>query len=97
MMDVVYMRFFTGDRTTFIAVMLRRIEMECTRIQIKSMKQLINGKAAPATFIVTVSVMSDLTLANGEYEDRHAPKALSIAENVWVFHNGRSVFAVLYW
>ena len=49
--------------------------MECTSIQIKSMKQAINGRAAPATFIVTVSVMSDLTLTNGECEDRHGPKA----------------------
>ena len=42
MMDVVYMRFFTG---------------------------------APATFIAVVSAMSDLTLINGECEDRHGPKA----------------------
>ena len=42
MMDVAYMRFFTGDRTTFIAV---------------------------------ISAMSDLTLPNGECEDRHARKA----------------------
>ena len=39
------------------------------------MKQAINGRAAPATLIVTVSVMSDLTLTNGECEDRHGPKA----------------------
>ena len=48
-------------------------------------------------FIAVVSAKSDLTLTNGECEGRHGPKALSIAENVWVFHNGRSVFAVLYW
>ena len=56
------MRFSTGDRTLFIAV---------------------------------VSAMSDLTLTNDECEDRHAPKALSIAEHVWMFHDGRSVYAVL--
>ena len=39
------------------------------------MKQAINGRAAPATLIVTVSVMSDLTLTNGECEDQHGPKA----------------------
>ena len=59
------------------------------------MKQAINGRAAPATFIVTVSVMSDLTLTNSECEDRHGPKGLSIAEHVWLFHDGRSVYAVL--
>ena len=39
------------------------------------MKQAINGRAAPATLIVTVSVMSDLTLTNGECEaqGREAP------------------------
>ena len=58
------MRFSTGDRTLFIAV---------------------------------VSAMSDLTLTNDECEDRHAPKGLSIAEHVWIIHNGRSVYAVLYW
>ena len=47
--------------------------------------------------IAVVSAMLDLTLTNGECEGRHGPKGLSIAENVWVFHNGRSVFAVLYW
>ena len=62
MMDVAYMRFFTG---------------------------------APATFIAAVSAMSDLTLINGACEDRHGPKGLSIAEHVWMFHNGRSVYAVL--
>ena len=41
-MDVAYIRFFTGDRTFFIAA---------------------------------VSAMSDLTLINGECEDRHGPKA----------------------
>ena len=30
---------------------------------------------APATFIAAVSAMSDLTLTNGECEDRHGPKA----------------------
>ena len=45
-MDVAYMRIFTGDRTTFIAV---------------------------------ISAMSDLTLTNGECEDRHGPKGLSLA------------------
>ena len=30
---------------------------------------------APATFIAVVSAMSDLTLINGECEDRHGPKA----------------------
>ena len=43
-MDLAYMRFSTGDRTFFIAV---------------------------------VSAMSDLTLTNGECEDRHGPKGLS--------------------
>ena len=57
------MRFSTGDRTLFIAV---------------------------------VSAMSDWTLTNDECEDRHAPKGLSIAEHVWIIHNGRSVYAVLY-
>ena len=46
-------------------------------------------------FITVVSVMSDLTLTIGECEDRHGPKGLSIAEHVWMFHNGRSVYAVL--
>ena len=41
-MDVAYMRFATGDRTSFIVV---------------------------------ISAMSDLTLTNGESEDRHGPKA----------------------
>ena len=63
-MDVAYMRFFTGDRTFFIAV---------------------------------IPAMSDLTLTNGEYEARHGPKGLSIAEHVLMFHNGRRVYAVLYW
>ena len=58
------MRFSTGDRTFFIAV---------------------------------VSVMSDLPLTNGECEDWHGPKGLSLAEHVWIIHNGRSVYAVLYW
>ena len=57
------MRFSTGDRTLFIAV---------------------------------VSAMLDLSLTNDECEDRHAPKGLSIAEHVWIIHNGRSVYAVLY-
>ena len=39
--------------------------------------------------------MSDLALTNGECEDRHGPKGLSIAEHVWMFHDGRSVYAVL--
>ena len=30
---------------------------------------------APATFIAVVSAMPDLTLINGECEDRHEPKA----------------------
>ena len=63
-MDGTYMRFSTGDRTFFIAV---------------------------------VSTKSDLTLTNGESEGRHGSKRLSIAEHVWMFHNGRSVYAVLYW
>ena len=50
---------------------------------------------APATFIAVVSAMSDLTLTNGECEDRHGPKGLSIAEHVWMFHTGRSVYVVL--
>ena len=48
-------------------------------------------------FIALLSAMSVLTLTNGECEDRHGPKGLSIAEHVWMFHNGRSVYAVLYW
>ena len=48
-------------------------------------------------FIAVVSVMSDSTLINGEGMDPHGPKGLSIAEHVWMFHNGRSVYAVLYW
>ena len=63
-MGVAYMRFFIGNRTTFIAF---------------------------------ISAMSDLTLTNGECEDRHGPKGLSLAEHVWMIHNGRSVYAVLYW
>ena len=55
------MRFFTGDRTFFIAV---------------------------------IPAMSDLTLTNGEYEARHGPKGLSIVEHIWMFHDGRSVYAV---
>ena len=61
-MDVAYMRFSTGDRTFFTAV---------------------------------ISAMSDFTLTNGECEDRHAPTGLSLAEHVWLFHNGRNVHAVL--
>ena len=61
--DCIDMRFSTGNRTFFIAV---------------------------------VSAMSDLTLTNSECEDRHGPKGLSIAEHNWMFHNGRSVHAVLY-
>ena len=57
------MRFSTGDRTFFIAV---------------------------------VSAMSDLPLTNDECEDRHGPKGLSLAEHVWMIHNGRSVYAVPY-
>ena len=63
-MDVAYMRFSTGDRTFFTAV---------------------------------VSAMSDSTVTHGECEDRHGPKGLSIAEHVLMFHNGRRVYAVLYW
>ena len=48
-------------------------------------------------FTAVISAMSDLTLTKGEYEDRHGPKGLSIAEHVWMFHNGPSVYAVLYW
>ena len=49
------------------------------------------------TFVIAlVSAMSDSTLSNGECEDRHRPKGLSIAEHAWIFHNGRSVYAVLY-
>ena len=48
-------------------------------------------------FITVISAMSDLTLTNGECEDRHGPKGLSIAEHLSMFHNGRSVYAVLYW
>ena len=40
---------------------------------------------------------SHLTLTNGEREDQHGLKGLSIAEHVWMFHNGPSVYAVLYW
>ena len=46
-------------------------------------------------FIALVLAMSDSTLSNGECEDRHGPKGLSKAEHVWMFHNGRSVYAVL--
>ena len=63
-MEAAYMRFSTGDRTFFTAV---------------------------------ISAMSDFTLTNSEFEDRHGPKGLSIAEHVWMLHNGRSVYAVLYW
>ena len=48
-------------------------------------------------FIALLSAMSVLTLTNGECEDRHGPKGLSIAEHVWMLHNGSSVYAVLYW
>ena len=48
-------------------------------------------------FFVVVAAISVLTLTNGEYDDRHGPKGLPIAEHVWMFHNGRSVHAVLYW
>ena len=48
-------------------------------------------------FIAVVSAMSGLTLTNGECEDQHGPKGLSIAEHVGMFHNGRNVYAVLYW
>ena len=48
-------------------------------------------------FIVVISATSDLTLTNGECEDLHGPIGLSIAEHVWMFHNGRSLYAVLYW
>ena len=51
----------------------------------------------PATFIAAVSAMSDLTLTNDECEDRHGPKGLSVAEHVWMSHDGRSVYAVLCW
>ena len=47
------------------------------------------------SFIVVISAISDLTLTNGECEDWHGPKGLSIAEHVWMFHDGRSVYAVL--
>ena len=52
---------------------------------------------APVIFIAVVSAVSDLTLTNGECEDRHGPKGLSIAEHVWMFHDEHSVYAVLYW
>ena len=48
----------------------------------------------PATFIAAVAAMSDLTLTNDECEHRHGPKGLSIAEHVWMFHNGDRVSAV---
>ena len=48
-------------------------------------------------FIAVVSAMSVLTLTNGECEDRHGPKGLSIAEHLWMFHRGPSVYAALYW
>ena len=47
-------------------------------------------------FITVISAMSDLTLTNGECEDRHGPNGLSIVGQLWMFHNGRSVYAVLY-
>ena len=48
------------------------------------------------TFVIAlVSAMLDSTLSNGECENRHRPKRLSIAEHVWMFHNGRSVYAAL--
>ena len=62
-MDAAYMRFFTGDRTSFILV---------------------------------ISAMSDLTLTNSECEDRHGPKGLSVAEHIWIFYDGRSVYADLH-
>ena len=48
-------------------------------------------------FIAVISTMSELTLTTSECEDRHGPKGLSIAEHVWMYHNGPSVYAVLYW
>ena len=57
------MRFFTGDRTSFIVV---------------------------------ISAMSDLTLTNSECEDRHGPKGPSVAEHIWIFDDGRSVYADLH-
>ena len=33
--------------------------------------------------------------ARDSKKDRHGPKGLSIAEHVWLFHDGRSVYAVL--
>ena len=48
-------------------------------------------------FTAVISAMSDFTLTNGEYEDRYGPKGPTIAEHVWMLHNGRSVYAVLYW
>ena len=47
-------------------------------------------------FIAVISAMSDSTLTNDECEDRHGSEGLSLAEHVWMFHNGRSVCAVLY-
>ena len=47
-------------------------------------------------FFVVVAAISVLTLTNGEYDDRHGPKGLPIAEHVWMFHHGHSVYAVLY-
>ena len=50
------------------------------------------------TFVIAVvSTMSDLTLTNGECEDRHGPKGLPIAEHIWMFHEWCGVYAVLYW
>ena len=37
-----------------------------------------------------------LTFTDGECADRHGPKGLSMAEHIWIFHDGRSTYAVLY-
>ena len=89
------MRLSTGDRTFFIALISAMSDLTSTNGECEWISYL--SVSTCRYLIAVVSAMSDLTLTTGECEDRHRPKGLSIAEHVWMLHNGSSVYAVLYW
>ena len=70
--------------------MVCRIEMECTSIQIKSMKQPLQS--------TTMSDTVDLLHFNKSCLTKYGilTMRLSMAEHVWTFHDGRTVYTVLY-
>ena len=49
------------------------------------------------TSLTTTAQSCSVLPPYSECEDRHGPKGLSIVEHVWTFHDGRSIYAFLYW